>query len=120
MHGPMAGNAVRGVRVASGGRLSVDALPEFLHFIGVTLRALCRHRLGRGRDLVWIAVAGLASSVAERAVHAVGHMGGLVGVASRTLNLRHFGRVRVVLDCGVAVGAAQNTVEAGRMFRGIN
>ena len=56
MHRPMAGDAAWCVRVASGSRLSMDALPELLHFLGMALRALCRRKLGRSRHLVWIAV----------------------------------------------------------------
>src|ERR1022692_1533398 len=103
MHEPMAGHAARGVRVACCRRLSVYALLEFLHFIGVALRALCWRRLGRSCHLMWIAVARLARAVAERAVDAVCHMGSLIGVASRALNLHHFIGVRKILDGRVAV-----------------
>ena len=120
MHRTVAGEAVRRVRIAGRGRLSVDALPEFLHLIGMALRALCRRHLRRSRHFVVIAVAGLAGSVAERAVNAIRHVGSLVGVASRALNPRHFGGVRIVLDVRVAVGAAQNAVHAGRMLGGID
>ena len=44
--------------------------------------------LGRRRHFVVIAVAGLAGRVTERAVHAIRHMGSLVSVAGRALNLR--------------------------------
>ena len=84
----------------------------------------CAHfaerNLGRCSHLVVIAVARFARCVAERAVHAVGHMGSLVGVASRAFYLCHFGGVRIVLDARVAVDAAQNAVDAGRVLRGIN
>jgi hypothetical protein len=116
----MAGHAGRRIRVAGRGRLSVDTLTEFLHFIGVTLRALCGRGLGRRGHFVVIAVAGLAGSVAERAVHTVGHMGSFVTVASRAFYLRYFGGVRIVLDAYVTFSAAQNAVDAGRVLGGIN
>src|ERR1022692_1080901 len=98
----------------------MDALPEFLYFIGMALRALCRRQLRRSRHFVVIAMAGLAGSVTERAVSAVGNPGSLIGVASRASNLGHFGGVRIVLDSRVAVGASQHTVHASRVLRGIN
>ncbi len=116
----MAGHAGRRIRVAGRGRLSVDTLTEFLHFIGVTLRALCGRGLGCRGHFVVIAVAGLAGSVAERAVHTLGHVGSFVAVASRAFYLRYFGGVRIVLDARVTFSAAQNAVDAGRVFGGIN
>ena len=38
----------------------------------------------------------------------------------RRLHLRHFGRMRIVLDARVALFATQNAVNTGCMFRGIN
>jgi hypothetical protein len=67
-----------------------------------------------------IAVAGLAGAITERTVDAGGHVGSLVGVAGGALNSCHFGRVRVVLDGGVTIGAAQNSVDAGRVLCGVN
>jgi hypothetical protein len=64
MHWPVAGHAVRRVRITLRGRLSVYALAEFLHFIGMALRALCRRSLGCSRHLMGIAVAGLANLLA--------------------------------------------------------
>jgi hypothetical protein len=61
-----------------------------------------------------------AGCVAERAVNAGRDVGSLVGVAVRAVNSCHFGGVRIVLDGSVAIGAGQNTVGAGRVFRGIN
>ena len=119
MRRPMAGHAARCVRIARCSRLSVDALPELLHFIGMALGAFCWHHLSGRNHFVVIAVTGLARSLAERAVHAVGQPGSLVGVASRALNFRRFGGVRIVLDAGVAVFAAQNAVDAGRVLRRI-
>ena len=58
MRGPMAGETVRRIQIACRGRFSVNALLEFLHFIGMALRALCRCHLGRRCHLVGIAVAG--------------------------------------------------------------
>ena len=75
---------------------------------------------GRRGHFVVIAVAGLAGSVAERAVHTVGHMGSFLTVASRAFYLRYFGGVRIVLDACVAFSAAQNAVDTGRVLGGIN
>ena len=116
----MAGHAGRRIWVAGRGRFSVDTLTEFLHFIGVTLRTLCGHGLGRRGHFVVIPVAGLARSVTERAVHTVGHMGSFVTVASRAFYLRYFHGVGVVLDTCVAISAAQDAVYAGCVFGGIN
>ena len=120
MHRPMAGHAARCVRIACRSCLSMYARPEFLDFIGVALRTLCRRRLPRSRDFVWIAVAGLASCFAGRVMNAASYVRSLVGMASRALNLRHFRRVRKILDGRVAIVAAQNAVDTGRMFGGIN
>lgn len=116
MYGTVARPAVRGIRIARCGRLPVNACPEIFHFIGVTLRALGWRRLVCSGDLVWIAVAGLASSCAERTVNTSRHMGRFFGVAGRALHLNNFVGMRKILDRRVAVGAAQNTVDAGRMF----
>lgn len=120
MRGPVAGHAVRCVRVVGCEGFSVNALPEFLYFIGVALRAFCRRRLGCRSHLVRIAVAGLASSVAQRGMNAAGEMGSLAGVAGRALNLNHFIGVRIFLNGRVAVSAAQDAVHAGRMSGGFN
>ena len=96
------------------------AFAELLHFIGVALGAFCWRSLDRRSHLVWIAVAGLTSSIAERAMNAASHVGGLIGVASRALNLSYFVGMREIFDCGMAVAAAQSAVNAGRMFRGVN
>ena len=120
MHWPMAGPTVRRVRIACRSRLSVYAFPEFLDFIGMALRTFCRRRLGGGSHLMRIAVAGLASSVAERAMNAARHMGSFFRVASGASNLRHFVGVWKVLDGCVAVVAAQSAVDAGHMLGGIN
>src|SRR5579863_10242687 len=120
MHGPVAGGAMRTVRIAGCSRLPVDALPEGFHFVGMALRALYRGGLGRGSHLVRIAMAGLTSSVAQHGMNAVGHMRGLVGVASRAANFGNFVGMREVLDGGVAVDATQSAMGAGRMFGGIN
>lgn len=116
----MTGEASWRVRVTRCGRFSVNALPELLDFIGMALRALCRRQLSRGYYFVMVAMAGFASLLAQRAVHAVGHMGSLVGVASGALNLGYFRGMRIVLDARVAIFATQNTVDAGCMLRGIN
>lgn len=72
--GSVAGDAIGRIGIAGGGSFSVYALLEFLHFIGMALRALCRRQL-RGRShFVSIAVAGLTSGVAESTMHAVGDM----------------------------------------------
>jgi hypothetical protein len=118
--GSMAGHAFGRIRIACRSRLAVNALPEFLHFIGMTLRALCGRYFGRLSHLMVIAVARLASVVTERAMHTVRHMGSLVGVASCAFHLRHFGGVRIVFDGRVTVGATQNAMHAGRMFAGID
>ena len=106
MHGTVAGAAIWCIRIARCRRFPVNALPEILHFIGMALRALCWRRLGRGRHFVRIAVAGLASSVAERAMNAARHMGGFFGVAGRALYLGYFVGMRKILEGRVAVGAA--------------
>ncbi len=120
MHRAVAGETVRRVRITGRSRLSMDALPEFLHLIGMTLGALRRRQLRRGRHFVVIAVAGLAGPVAEHAVNAIGKVGSLIGVASCALNTRHFRGVGTVLDVRVAIGAAQNAVHTGRMLGGID
>ena len=116
----MAGHTAWCVLVTGGGRLSMNALPEFLHFIGVALHALRRRYLGRSRNFVMVSMAGLAGSVAERTVNAIGKVRNFVGVASRARYLGYFGGVRVILDGAVAVGAAQDSVNAGCMLGWIN
>ena len=106
VHRSVAGETVRCVRIAGRSRLSMDALLELLHLIGMALRALRRRQLRRGRNFVVIAVAGLAGYVAEHAVNAIGQVRSFIRVARCALNLDHFRGVRKVLDCRVAIGAA--------------
>ena len=120
MHRAVAGNARRRIRVAGSGRLSVDALPELLHFIGMALCALCRGHLRRRHHLVMIAVAGFAHSLAQSTMNAIRHVRRLIGVAGRTSHLRYSGVVGIVLDGRVAVNAGQYAVDAGGMLNGIN
>jgi hypothetical protein len=120
MNGTVARAARRCVRIACRSGLSVNTLPEVFYFIGVALRTFCRRRLCRSRNFVGVAVAGLAGYVPERAMNAVSHMRSLVGVASRTLNLRHFVGMWKIFNGRVAVLAAQSAVDAGRMLRGFN
>jgi hypothetical protein len=47
----------RGIGIAGSGRFSVDTLPEFLHFIGVALHALCLNGFCRLAYLMRIAMA---------------------------------------------------------------
>jgi hypothetical protein len=44
----------------------------------------------------------------------------LVSMASRALNLRYFGGVRILFDGRMAILATQDSVNAGRMFGGID
>ena len=120
MNGTMTGNAIRRVQVTCRRCLSMDALPEFRHFISMTLRALCRHRLSCAADFMRIAVAGLASPITEGAMNAVGHMGALLVMAGCALDFHDLGGMRVVLDGRVAVIACQNTVDAGSVLGRIN
>ena len=120
MDGTVTGAAGRCIRIACRSGLSVNTFPEVFYFIGVALRAFCRRRLCRSRNFVGVAVAGLASYVPERTMNAASHMGSLVGVASRTLNLRHFVGMWKIFNGRVAVVAAQSAVDTGRMLRGIN
>ena len=60
-----------------------------------------------------------ASSIAKRAVHAVLQMRRLFLVTTGAFDQRHLGGVRVIRDARVAILAAQNSVNAGRMFGGI-
>jgi len=60
----VAGEASWGVRVTRCGRFSMNALPEFLYFIGMALRALCRRQWSRGYYFVMAAMAGFASLLA--------------------------------------------------------
>src|ERR1700678_1875950 len=120
MHRTVAGAAVRRIRIARCGRLPVDALPKIFHFVGMTLRALGWCSLGRSRHFVRIAVAGLASSYADRTMNAARHVRSFVAVAGRALHLRHFVSMRKIPDAGVAIGAAQNAVDTGRVLGRIN
>jgi len=63
--GPVARNAGRRVGITGRGCLSVDALPEFLHLIRVTLRTLCRCQLRRRRNLVVVSMTGFAGCLAR-------------------------------------------------------
>jgi hypothetical protein len=77
-------------------------------------------RLRRRRHLVGIAVARLASDVAERAMNGAAQVRSLIAVARRALNLCHFLGVREILDTAIAVVASQRSVDAGCMPAGIN
>lgn len=120
MHRAMTGETVRSVRVAGRGRLSMDALAEFLYLIGMALSTLRRRQLRGRRDFVVIAVAGLAGAIAERTVNAIRNLGNLIGMASGALNPGDFGGMRIVLDARVAVSTAQNAVHAGGVLGGID
>src|SRR5579864_6645883 len=120
MHRTVAGAAVRCVRITFRGRLSMYAFAELLHFIGVTLRAFSRRRLDRRNYLVRIAVARLASLLAKRAMNAASHMGSLVAVTTRALNLCHFVGMGIILDARVAVVTGQSAVDTSRVFSWIN
>ena len=120
MHRTVAGAAVRRIRIARCGRLPVDALPKIFHFVGMTLRALGWCSLGRSRHFVRIAVAGLASSYADRAMNAARHMRSFLCVTAQALHLGHFVRMGEILDGRVAIGAAQNAVDTGRVLGRIN
>src|SRR5215469_13834486 len=63
-----------------------------------------------------IAVAGLTGLIAKHPVNAAGEMFGFLIMTGQTLNLRHFGGMRIVLDRPVAIGARQNAVNAGGML----
>src|SRR5579863_2472928 len=117
MHWTMAGKTVGRVRIACRSCLSVNALPELLHFVGVALGALGRRDLGSGSDFMVISMARNTGAVSECAVHARGHMRSLVRVTSRTEDLRPLGRVRIIRlliipDGRVAINAIQDPVNA--------
>jgi len=82
MHGAVTGDTGRGIGIACSGRLSVDALPEFLYFVCVALRAFCRSDLGGDGDFMNIAVARLAGGFPKRTVNADGDVRCLIGVAA--------------------------------------
>jgi hypothetical protein len=105
MHRPVAGHASRSVRIALGRRLTVNTQPEFLHFIGVALRAFCGRRQRSGSYFVLIPVAGLAGNI-ERAVDAALSMSRLVSVTGQALNLGYFGGMRELFNGGMTVGTA--------------
>lgn len=67
-----------------------------------------------------IAMAGLASFLAERGMKAVRHMRSLVAVASRAANLYDFVGMRKILDVCMAIRATEGAVDAGGMFTRIN
>src|ERR1700730_17490173 len=119
MHRAMAGHAVWGIRIAGRGGLPVDALVKLFRFVGVTLRALCRSQPGCSGYFVYIAVTGLAVDI-DRAMNAGLRVGSLIGMASRALDFWPVGGMREVLDRGVAVGTAQDSMLAGRMASGTN
>ena len=106
MHRAMAGETGGRIRIAGGGGLSMNALPEFFHLVGVTLYALGRRDLRRQCHFVMTAVAGLASRVAKGGMHAGGYMGRLIGVADGALDLHRLRRVGIVLDGGVTIRTA--------------
>lgn len=100
--------------------MSVNALLEVFHFIGVAGRAFGGREIGGRGYLVHVAVARLASFLAQGRVNTVRHARSFIFVASRTLDLGYFGGMRKVFDGGVAIGARQNAMDAGRVFRGID
>jgi hypothetical protein len=116
MYGTVAGETIRRVLVARCRRFPVNALLEIFHFVGVALRTLYWSRLTCSHYFVRIAVAGLASAYADRTMDAPRHMGRFFAVTGRALHLGYFVRMGKILDGRVAVGAAQNAVDTGRMF----
>lgn len=82
----VAGRAFRCVGVATFRGLPVDAGGEILHFVGMTLHALCGHQLFRGGEFVHASVTGSAGGCAEDGVGTGGEGLGFVRMASGALD----------------------------------
>ena len=110
----MAGSACGSVRVAGCCSAAVNTLRELLDLIRMTLRALGGLEFGRPSYFMDVAVAGGASRFAEQGMNALGR--GLLGVAGSALDFGNFCRMRKILDGGVTVLAAEDSMNAGRVF----
>lgn len=116
----MAGGAIGGIGITLRRGLPVNAAAKVFDLLLVTLGAFGGNQLICRFDIVNIAMAGLAGIVTQHAVNAIGYLRSFVGMAGRALRFHDFGGVRVVFDVGMAVGARENAVNAGRMFGGID
>jgi hypothetical protein len=119
VHFPVAGKTIRRIGIFACGSLSVDAFPEFLYFVNMALLALYRRHLSGWHYLMVIAVTGLAAYI-DRAVNAGLGVRILVGMTSCALHFRDFCWMRILFDGGMAVGTAENPVDAGAVLGGID
>lgn len=115
----VAGDAGWRLRVPGSRRLSVDAVLELFRLLGVAVGTFRQCQLS-ARDLMRIAVAGLASLGAKVPVNAAGETFGFLVMTGQTLNFRHFGGMWIVFDRPMAIRTCQNAVNARRMFRWVN
>jgi hypothetical protein len=93
---------------------------KFRDFGLMAFSALCRHHFFGRRYFVCVAVTRCAGLFAGCGVNTLGHRGGFLGVAGSARHFRDFGRVRKIGDRSVAILAAENSMGAGRVFRGTN
>lgn len=103
MYRAVARHALRRIRVARRSGLPVNALLEAFYFIGMALHALGWSQAGSRCYLMHVAVARLASFLAQGRVNTGRHVRGFIFVASRTLNFGYLGRMRKILDLRVAI-----------------
>ena len=115
----VAGNTGWRLRIPGSRRLSMDALVEVFRLLGVATLTLRQRNLS-ARDLMPIAVAGLTGLIAKHPVYAAREMFGFLIMAGQTLNLRHFGGMRIVLDRPMAIRARENAVNARGMLAWVN
>ena len=110
----MARLARGGLRVAFLGGHAVDTRDKALHFIAVALGAHAGNQRGGRLRVVGrtVATSACIRARAQRRVHALGQIGGFIGVTSRAVHFRNSRRMWKLLDVGVALRATNNRMNA--------
>jgi hypothetical protein len=103
-----------GLRVAVLGGEAVDAREQALDFIAVAFRTDAGNECGGGPRVMGrtMAAGTCLRTRAQQRVHALGQIGGFIGVAGRAIHLRDSRRMGKLLDVGVAIRATGNGVHA--------
>ena len=114
----MTRETLRRIRITSCGCRAVDAFTEFFRRLLVALPAF--RRSGLCHDLVRVAVTGLAGGLAKGRMNTLGQARSFLGMASRAPDLHHFGRVGIILDGAVAIGASQDSMHTGGVLLRVN
>ena len=114
----VASGAFGRIPITLGRGLSMNAVRKLFYLICVALLALRRRQRLRALEFVCISVAISAARRSKDGMCAAGKTFRFLFMASGALNFGNFRGMRVILDRGVTVSAAENPVQAcGVLFR---